>query len=134
VIDGKIVVPNELKHKDMVLTLTLKRGSAVLAERELRLREDADGSRIFRQHVRRKDDKLGKITEANIRLSTESGGVLIEKDFSIGRKSRAEKFVWNVRSNTASFEISSQLEPTLMAYALEILPRCPDPDPALVWE
>lgn len=89
--------------------------------------------------VRKKSTKVRKLrpmalSGVRIFLRDSSGAILIERVLKFGAKTMAKEIFWSATRSTSVLQLTPVLEPTLYAYAVEILPKSPNPDDLLDWK
>jgi len=73
------------------------------------------------------------LTGVHFFLRDSSGTVLIDQVVKFGTKTLTKEIFWNTNRNISVLQLTPVLDPTLYAYAVEILPKSPNPDEQLDW-
>lgn len=86
------------------------------------------------KNIRSIHDNSTVISQVHLRLRkrTKNGGVLLETKIPIGTVSSKKQIKWTLSNNEVTIDYFPGA--SLMAYALEIMPKSPNPDPQLHWE
>jgi hypothetical protein len=139
-LNGRIDLVGKIDPGEITLNLVREQNGSVVNEEAVALTRGNNrltfsvkvGSTWLERRGRdTRQQRRFQLTHVVLRLG--GGDVLDEQRFAIPGSNRTDTPVWTVRRQTAEFEMSSELEPTLMAYAIEILPQAPNPDESLIW-
>lgn len=131
-LEGQLAIQPEDKATELHLELALLAAGEVIETRTIKLKATSStnltfGTKILTAH------RDGPVNETVLTVQDTTGNVLLTQLLSMPSKSATRKLSWRLHREPTVFEIvAAALGPhiRLAAYALEVLPTSPNPDPA----